>query len=198
MMKSTKFLIPAVALVGLVVTGTANAQVVMDFQDLEINDGGIHNWGFLYTAGDWMISHPDSEPFEFATFGTQEPRYPGSTALFNNTVGGVITFERIDGGAFDMLSIDIANLNNAGPVTVNFVGKLAAGGKVFDSYTTTGPTNILETHTFDASFVNLLSLVWIQEGPFHQFDNITIIPAPAGVALLGLGALGARRRRRRA
>lgn len=195
-MNNTKFLFPAVALVGLVVTGTANAQVVMDFQDLEFNDGGIHNWGYVYTAGDWMISHPNDEPFEFASFGTQEARYPGSTALFNNTVNGIMTFERIDGGAFDMLSIDIASLNNNGPVTVNFVGNLQGGGQVFDSFMTTGSDNVLQTHAFDSSFVNLLSLVWVQEGPFHQFDNITIIPAPAGLALLGLGALGARRRRR--
>lgn len=196
-MKSSRFLIPAMALVGLLVTGTANAgDVVMDFQDLEINDGGIHNWGYLYTAGDWMISHPNNEPFEFATFGTQEARYPGSTALFNNTVGGVMTFERIDGAAFDMQSIDIANLNNNGPVTVNFVGNLADGNQVFDSYTTTGVPNVLETYFFDAHFTGLSSLVWTQEGPFHQFDNISVIPAPGGLALLGLVALGARRRRR--
>ena len=143
-----------------------------------------------------MISHPNDEPFEFASFGTQEARYPGSTALFNNTVNGIMTFERIDGGAFDMLSIDIASLNNNGPVTVNFVGNLPDGSQVFDSFMTTGSDNVLQTHAFDSSFVNLLSLVWVQEGPFHQFDNITIIPAPAGLALLGLGALGARRRRR--
>ena len=196
-MKSSKFLIPAMALVGLIVTGTANAGVVvMDFQDLEINDGGNHPWGYLYTAGDWMISHPDTEPHPFRTFGTQEARYPGSTALFNDTVDGVITFERIDGAAFDMQSIDIANLNNAGPVTVNFVGNLASGGQVFDSYTTTGTTNILETYSFDEHFVNLSSLVWVQEGPFHQFENISVIPETGGLALLGLGALGARRRRR--
>ncbi len=196
-MKGSKFLIPAMALVGLIVTGTANAgDVVMDFEDLAIDNGSVNFWGYLYTSGDWMISHPDTEPNAFGTFGTQEARYPGSTALFNDTVNGVTTFERIDGAAFDMQSIDIANLNNFGPVTVNFVGNLASGGQVFDSYTTTGSTNILETYSFDEHFVNLSSLVWVQEGPFHQFDNISIIPAPGGLALLGLGALGARRRRR--
>ncbi|MHC4414342.1 MAG: PEP-CTERM sorting domain-containing protein [Planctomycetota bacterium] len=151
----------------------------------------------MYTAGGWTVSHPNNEPFEFATFGTQEGRYPGSTALFNNTIGGVITFERINGGAFDMESIDIANLNNGGPVTVQFTGNLEGGGQVFGSYTTTGPTNILETYVFPNAFTNLVSHVWTQDAPFHQFDNITIIPAPGVLALLGLGGLAAGRRRRR-
>ena len=189
-------LFAAAAVVGLSLTGAANAQVVMDFQDLEMIDSLTHNWGYTYTSGDWTISHPNSEPFEFATFGTLEGRYPGSTALYNNTVNGIITFERIDGAAFDIQSIDISALNHTGPVTVNFTGNLHGGGQVFDSFTTTGSQNGLQTHTFDASFVNLVSVEWVQIGPFHQFDNITIVPAPAGLALLGLGAFGARRRRR--
>ncbi|MEE9130449.1 MAG: hypothetical protein V3T84_10555 [Phycisphaerales bacterium] len=149
--------------------------VIIDFQVLEIDDGNIHNWGYHYEEDGFQLDHPKSEPFEFATFGTQESRYPGSTALFNSTANGVTTLTRIGGGAFDVQSIDISNVNNNGPVTVNFTGNIQGGGQVFDNFTTSGSPNMLETHVF-TDFNNLESMVWVQESPFHQFDNITVVP----------------------
>jgi len=39
--------------------------------------------GKIYIEDNYALLKPDSED-AFATFGTQEARYPGSTALFNN------------------------------------------------------------------------------------------------------------------
>jgi hypothetical protein len=184
------------AVAAVVIAVPASAAIVIDFQSLEIEDAFSHNWGYVYDEDGFRLSHPESEPFEFATFGTLEGRYPGSTALFNNTAGGVITLEQISGDPFDMVSIDISNLNNNGPVTVNFTGNLAAGGQVFADFTTSGTENGLETFSFEGlGFEGLESLVWTQESPFHQFDNITIVPAPGALALLGMGLFGRRRRR---
>ncbi len=183
------------AVAGLALASVASGQVVMDFQDLEVNDGNLHNQGFVYTSGDWMVSHPNSEPFEFASAGTQSGSfYQGSTMLFNNTVNGVITFERIDGADFDLASIDLAALFVGGNVpTINFVGNLSGGGTVNASYTVMNSTGI-ETFNF-SGFNGLSSVTWVQENAFHQFDNIAIVPAPATLALLGLAGFAGRRRR---
>ena len=82
--------------------------------------------------------------------------------------------------------------------TVNFVGNLAGGGTVNASYTVQNGAGI-ETFSFAGlGFNGLSSVTWVQENNFHQFDNIAVVtvPAPAGLALLGLGGLAATRRRR--
>jgi len=174
---------------------SASADVVMDFQDLEIHDNGLHDWGYVYTVGNWMLSHPETEPYQFASAGTlNDLFYQGSTGLFNNTVDGVTTFERVDGAAFDMESIDIANLARGGsPVTVNFVGHLQGGGEVHASFQVSSSFDF-ETFSFAGlGFEGVTSVVWVQQAPFHQFDNIAIVPAPGAIALLGLAGLRRRR-----
>ena len=190
------------AVAGLALTSIASGQVVMDFQDLESSGTGFVDHGYVYTdpTGAWMVSHPNSEPFQFTTAQTGNTSfYQGSTMLFNNTVNGVITFERVDGASFDLASIDLAALFvGGGAPTVNFVGNLAGGGTVNASYTVQNSRGI-ETFSFAGlGFNNLSSVVWVQENSLHQFDNIAVVPvpAPAGLALLGLGGLAATRRRR--
>ncbi len=189
-------MIVLLALSGLA-TG-ASAQVVMDFQDLEHHDSGFADHGYSYSANGFTVSHPNNEPFPFRTAGTLNGSfYQGSTMLFNDTVNGVITFARDGGGPFDLASIDLASLFVGGSApTINFVGNLSGGGQVFASYTVQNSVGI-ETFSFAGlGFNNLSSVTWVQENFFHQFDNITIVPAPAAVSLLGLAGLAAARRRR--
>jgi hypothetical protein len=182
------------ALAGLGVASAANANIVLDFEALEVVDNGVFSWGYNYQEDGFDLTKNPSGP-EFATFGTLEGRYPGSTALFNNEVGGVTVLTAIDGSTFDLLSIDVANLNLNGPTTVNFNGFKPGGGSVSQSFTTSfNNVNVLETVNF-TGFVGLERVEWSQDAPFHQFDNITIVPAPAGVALIGMAGLVARRRR---
>jgi len=191
------------ALIAAGITSGASAQLVMDFQSLESNGTGFIDHGFSYSANGFTVSHPNSEPFEFTTAETGNTSfYQGSTMLFNNTVNGVITLAQDNGNPFDMDSIDIAALFVGGTnTTVNFTGNLNGGGQVFASFTTSSGTGI-ETFSFAGlGFDNLDNMTWIQEssgGTFHQFDNVTVgvIPAPASLALLGLGGLVATRRRR--
>lgn len=192
---------PRIRLAGIAlgaIAAGASAQTI-DFQALEMNDAGIHDWGYVYQEDGYTLFHDQSEPFEFRTFGTQSSAYPGSTALFNNTVNGVTELVKDDGGAFSLFSIELSNLNGQGPVTVNFSGFLNGNLVATDSFTTSNQFgNILEEFVFNPDFANVDHVTWVQESPFHQFDNITVapIPAPGTLAVAALVSLYAPRRRR--
>lgn len=154
----------------------AQAQV-LDFQALEHNDGGIADHGTVVTEDGFQVTKGQGEPFNFATFGTQETRYPGSTALFNNTVSGVIKISAVDGSSFDVESIDFACLNSPGSVTISLVGNKTGGGQVFQTINHSDPDGILplDLVTYNLSgFTGLDSIEWTQASPFHQFDNVVI------------------------
>lgn len=161
-----------VAVFGLALTGQAQ---VLDFQHLEVANGSVNNVGEVVTEDGFQVTKDPGEPHQFAVFGTQESRYPGSTALFNNTVNGVIRISAIDGSPFDVESIDVAMLNGAGSVALHLVGNVSGGGQVTQTinHSDGGLPLDLITYTLNG-FVNLDSIEWTQESPYHQFDNVVI------------------------
>ncbi len=163
--------------------------VIIDFQSLEQNNSGVNNVGFTYTEDGFTLDNL-STPNPFKFFGTQESRYPGSTALFNNTVGGITRLTQNGGGLFDLNSIQLTSLVGNNSVTINFTGTKADSSTVSQTFTTDAILSTLETFTFNSSFTNLVSVQWIQASPFHQFDNINVTPVPEPSAILGLLGLG--------
>ncbi|MDB9392224.1 hypothetical protein PN432_15120 [Microcystis aeruginosa CS-579] len=103
--------------------------VIIDFQSLEQNNSGVNNVGFTYTEDGFTLDNL-STSFPFAFFGTQEFRYPGSTALFNRTAGGITRLTQNGGGLFDLNSIQLTSLNGSYSVTVNFTGTKADSSTV--------------------------------------------------------------------
>ncbi|MGB3511209.1 MAG: S8 family serine peptidase [Microcoleaceae cyanobacterium] len=146
--------------------------VIIDFESLKHEDGNIEYHGFNYQEDGFALDNFGS--FQFGTFGTLESRFSGSTALFNNTVNGVTRLSAIDNEAFDLVSIDLTELNGSNVADVTFVGELEGGGTVSQTFSLDGNAFDPETFVFNEDFNEVVSVEWEQESPYHQFDNITI------------------------
>lgn len=182
--------------------GGAHAAVI-DFQSLEHVDNVNKDEGFTYSEDGFTLTEENMNQ-GFHTFGTLESRYSGSTALFNDTIGGVTKLVKDGGGVFDLNSIDLAELNGNRVATVTFTGNLSGGGTVTQSFTLDGNAFAPETFSF-VGFTNLVSVTWGQDSPFHQFDNIVLdenlapVPVPASLPLVltALAGLGFASRRKK-
>jgi hypothetical protein len=108
--------------------------VIIDFQSLEQNNSNVNDAGFTYTEDGFTLDNL-STSFPFAFFGTQESRYPGSTALFNDTVDGITRLTQNGGGLFDLNSIQLTSLLGDYSVTVNFTGTKADSSTVTQAFT---------------------------------------------------------------
>jgi hypothetical protein len=147
--------------------------IVIDFESLKHDDGLIRSHGFLYEEDGFVLKNL-SKPFPFATSGTKERRFSGSTALFNNTRNGVTILSAENNKSFDLDSIDLTELNGPNVARVTFKGELEKGGSVQQTFTLDGKSFEPQTFTFSDDFDEVLSVQWTQVSPFHQFDNITI------------------------
>ena len=170
--------------------------VTIDFQSLEHIDALEAFHGTSYSEDGFTITATS-----LYSFGTQHPSYRGSTTLRNGNQGTSTTLAATGGGAFNLTSIDLGEVDT-GMATVNFTGYLSGGGTVTQSFTLDGNFSTgsgLETFTFNG-FKNITSVVWDTESPFHQFDDIEVEPVPLPAAawlflsgLLGLAGLSRKR-----
>jgi hypothetical protein len=160
-----------------------------------------------YTDQGFLFTSAHSLPDALKTWGAGSPDSadPSSTSatLFNSILGSATTLTAVGGGAFNLASIDFADLHNGGAdlpfsMTFNFVG----GGSTTGLFTLDLLPG-LETFTFN--YANLLSVTWTPSY-WLQWDNVNVaagvstVPIPAALplfasALAGMGFVGWRRRK---
>jgi hypothetical protein len=162
--------------------GEAPRAGVIDFQVLEHHDAASNDEGIQYDEEGYRLTKGQGEAFNYNTFGTQASRYPQSTAMYNNTVNGRCILSRINGGLFDAIEINLAELNGPNSAPVNFTGFKQGGGQVQHNVNTDGigPQNGLQRFVFPNTFTGLERLEWVQASPFHQFDDIIVRDAVSG------------------
>ena len=199
MRKTVLTLLLAASLQGFSALAAASP-VVIGFDSLMQDNDQTNEIGNVYRESGFEFSNL-SNPFSFASFGTQNPFFNGSTALFNDNTDGQTRLSQIGGGLFSLSSITLSTLApgyTEEGTSVTFTGLLATGGSVMQSFNVAD--GAAQTFSFSPNFSNLSAVTWSNEANFHQFDNITVaaVPEPETYALmlsgLGLVAFAARRR----
>ena len=199
MKKTVLTLLLAASLQGFSALAAASP-VVIGFDSLMQDNDQTIEIGNVYRDSGFEFSNL-SNPFSFASFGTQNPFFNGSTALFNDNTDGQTRLSQIGGGLFSLSSITLSTLApgyTEEGTSVTFTGLLATGGSVMQSFNVAD--GAAQTFSFSPNFSNLSAVTWSNEANFHQFDNITVaaVPEPETYALmlsgLGLVAFAARRR----
>ena len=124
-----------------------------------------------------------------ATNGTDMPGNSNSD-FFGWADGNTITLTRNGGGTFSLQSVLLGKSTIAvGAVTIDLTGFLFGGGTVNASF-----PNLLTATLAAPGWTNLTSVQFTCSDD-SAMDNI-VVPAPAGLSLLGVAGLLAVRRRR--
>ena len=150
--------------------------------------------GYTFTTLPFL----DGRPAQFATWTAASnvnasfSNYTGSISLFSNS-GSPTTVRATGGGAFSVSSLSLGYLYRpANSITVTFLGSLAGGGSVTQTFTTAALDAALRTVTL-SGFVGLTSLTLSQAGgnEAFQFDNVNVqaVPEAASALTFGCGLL---------
>lgn len=206
-MRTVRRIVWAVTLLIVSLAGLAPLRadfVTLDFQDIPIPGDTDSAPFFSYSSQGYnlvAINPPSGFESGFQAHGANSAFWAGAVGVVpfapaSSPPGNVITLSRVDGNPFSMLSIDLARNFPFDPApTVTFVGALAGGGSVSQSFTVTVPIGDRAFQTFALTgFSQVLAVSWEQPqlaDGLHQFTNIELasVPEPSSLALLAAGAV---------
>ncbi len=180
--------------------------VVLDFEDLTKDPTQSTTTFSVYDDYPATVTHGYELSYVRPYFSAWTPgsqidpqtasraNYTGSVALIlpNNGTPGTTSLTQTGGGAFNLLSIDLANaLKQSYGASVGFAtftGIFAVGGTVTQTYAIP-QDDVLHTVLF-SGFNGVTSVSWSQSdfnNGVYQFDNINVTPVPEPMTLVTLG-----------
>ncbi|MDF1840569.1 MAG: PKD domain-containing protein [Rubripirellula sp.] len=161
---------------GVILAGNTiglNANGNADFAETTtIGFGGVANAGSVYNEKGFTLR---ATGFNFT--GTQTFTGPFSLGMAGTTsTPGGIRVTQDNGQPFDAQSLQVSEANSAiGPQTLTFIGLVAGGGTVTQSYTTS--TAFVRETVNLVGFENLIELRYTHY--FTTFDNLALTTTPA-------------------
>jgi hypothetical protein len=167
------------------VLAVAPAQaVILDFESIPAPSNVDYFTGSYTEKGFNISNSAPNQSDALYSWRAGSVGYTGSRAFFNIYGNTTTTLSQIGGGAFDVSSIDLANVQSNGILqSVTFSGLKADNiNTVTQSFTSDGTKN-LQTLNF-SGFNDLVSLSWyfpLFEG--LQFDNINVTPTASAAAV---------------
>ena len=187
----------SIALVASTLVLSTNAMAVtinIDFEEIDNSAANVFSGNSLDTQG-FNLTNDNSSSDAILHWSSTNIRNAdaGGVTFSHNYAGSTTTLTQLNGEAFDLFTIDFADINNSGTIQNITIDAVTVTGTLFSNTITLDMLSGLET--FDFNWYNLASASWTETtGAFLQLDNIavatTVVPVPAAVWLFGSGLIG--------